>query len=138
MRHAKSQCRPSSLEICLCAKVNPGSRFFVFSQKIAAKDPEKYIPSTAANATSLSPNVAVLFSIQARDQLAFCFSDFQLSELFLRSTSSTVQNDATAFFYIDQILLYSFGSSTKRLGFSFSIGSVRSDGSIAIRGWFQG
>jgi len=29
-----------------------------FSQKIAAKEPEKKIPSTAANATTLSPNPA--------------------------------------------------------------------------------
>lgn len=40
----------SSLE-----KVSPGIRPLFFSQNIAAKDPEKKIPSTAAKATTLSP-----------------------------------------------------------------------------------
>ena len=40
----------SSLE-----KVSPGIRPLFFSQKMAAKDPEKKIPSTAAKATTRSP-----------------------------------------------------------------------------------
>lgn len=40
----------SSLE-----NVSPGMRPLFFSQNIAAKDPEKKIPSTAAKATTLSP-----------------------------------------------------------------------------------
>lgn len=40
----------SSLE-----KVSPGIRPLFFNQNIAAKDPEKKIPSTAAKATTLSP-----------------------------------------------------------------------------------
>lgn len=40
----------SSLE-----KVSPGIKPLFFSQKIDAKEPEKKIPSTAANATTRSP-----------------------------------------------------------------------------------
>lgn len=36
-------------------KVSPGMRPLFFSQKIAANDPEKKTPSTAAKATTLSP-----------------------------------------------------------------------------------
>lgn len=35
--------------------VSPGIRPLFFNQKMAANDPEKKIPSTAANATNLSP-----------------------------------------------------------------------------------
>jgi len=54
MMHAKSQWSPSSLEINSLEKVRPGisPRFFI--QKIAANEPEKKIPSTAAKATILS------------------------------------------------------------------------------------
>ena len=39
-------------------KVKPGIKPRFFNQKIEAKEPEKKIPSTAANATNLSPNTA--------------------------------------------------------------------------------
>jgi hypothetical protein len=39
--------------------VRPGIKPRFFNQKIEAKDPEKKIPSTAANATKRSPNTAV-------------------------------------------------------------------------------
>jgi len=53
-RQAKSVCIPSSLEINSLEKVSPGMRPLFFIQKIAQNDPEKKIPSTAANATNLS------------------------------------------------------------------------------------
>ena len=48
--HAKSQCIPSSRLINSLLKQSPGIRPRFFSQKIAQKDPEKNMPSTAANA----------------------------------------------------------------------------------------
>ncbi len=45
----------SSLLISSLEKVSPGISPLFFSQKIEAKDPEKKIPSTAAKATTLSP-----------------------------------------------------------------------------------
>lgn len=45
----------SSLLISSLEKVRPGIRPLFFSQKMAAKEPEKKIPSTAANATTRSP-----------------------------------------------------------------------------------
>jgi len=54
IRQAKSVCKPSSLEISSLLKVRPGIRPRFFSQKIAAKLPEKKMPSTLAKATTLS------------------------------------------------------------------------------------
>ena len=48
--------RPSSLEISSFEKVRPGMSPRFFSQKMAQKEPEKKMPSTAAKATSLSAN----------------------------------------------------------------------------------
>jgi len=45
----------SSLLISSLEKVRPGMSPLFFSQKMAAKDPEKKMPSTAANATTRSP-----------------------------------------------------------------------------------
>jgi hypothetical protein len=56
MRHAKSQCNPSSLDINSLEKVRPGIRFLFLSQNIEQKLPEKNIPSTALKATILSAN----------------------------------------------------------------------------------
>lgn len=42
-----------------------------FSQKMDANDPEKKMPSTAANATMRSPNVALRLPIQFSAQSAF-------------------------------------------------------------------
>ena len=50
--HAKSQCRPSSLEINSFEKVKPGISPRFLSQKSAQKEPEKKMPSTHAKATS--------------------------------------------------------------------------------------
>lgn len=50
LSHFTSSLLMSSLE-----KVRPGIRPLFFSQKIAAKEPEKKIPSTAAKATTRSP-----------------------------------------------------------------------------------
>src|SRR4051812_20889471 len=55
----------SSLE-----KVSPGMRPRFLSQKMAANDPEKKIPSTVANATRRSAK-DLLDEIQRRAQLAF-------------------------------------------------------------------
>ena len=70
-RQAKSVCKPSSLEINSLLKVNPGMSPRFFNQKIAAKLPEKKIPSTEANAMILSANVAFLALIHLRAQSAF-------------------------------------------------------------------
>lgn len=70
-RHAKSRCSPSSREINSLLCVKPGIKPRFLSQKIAAKLPEKKIPSTAANAISRSANVAVLLAIQRNAQSAF-------------------------------------------------------------------
>lgn len=53
-RHAKSVCRPSSLEMSSLEKVRPGIKPRFFSQNIEQKLPEKWMPSTQAKATSLS------------------------------------------------------------------------------------
>lgn len=45
----------SSLLMSSLEKVSPGIKPLFFSQNIAAKDPEKKTPSTAAKATTLSP-----------------------------------------------------------------------------------
>lgn len=48
-------CITSSLLMSSLEKVSPGIKPLFFSQNMAAKDPEKKIPSTAAKATTLSP-----------------------------------------------------------------------------------
>ena len=55
MRQAKSVCIPSSREMSSLENVRPGMRPRFFSQKIAANEPEKKMPSTAANAITRSP-----------------------------------------------------------------------------------
>jgi hypothetical protein len=50
-KQAKSQCKPSSLEINSFEKESPGINPRFFNQKIEQKEPEKKIPSTAAKAT---------------------------------------------------------------------------------------
>lgn len=49
----------SSLDINSLLKVRPGIKPLFFNQKMAAKLPLKNIPSTAANATTRSGNVAL-------------------------------------------------------------------------------
>ena len=49
-------CNPSSLEISSFEKVSPGIKPLFFSQNIEQKLPEKKIPSTTANATTLLAN----------------------------------------------------------------------------------
>lgn len=56
MMQAKSQWSPSSREMSSLENVNPGINPRFLSQKMAAKEPEKKMPSTAAKATILSPN----------------------------------------------------------------------------------
>ena len=72
MRQAKSVCRPSSLEINSFEKVNPGIKPRFLSQKIAANDPEKKMPSTDAKAITLSAYDALL--IQFKAHFAFFFT----------------------------------------------------------------
>lgn len=64
-------CNPSSLEINSLENVKPGINPRFFNQKIAAKEPEKKIPSTAAKATSRSPKVEFSSEIQRRAHSAF-------------------------------------------------------------------
>lgn len=54
IKHAKSVCIPSSLLINSLEKVRPGISPRFLTQKIAQKDPEKNMPSIAANAINLS------------------------------------------------------------------------------------
>ena len=51
--------------------VSPGMMPLFFNQKIAANEPEKNIPSTAAKATTRSAYVAFLSAIHLRAQSAF-------------------------------------------------------------------
>jgi len=69
----------SSLDISSLLKVRPGISPLFFNQKIEAKLPEKKIPSTAAKATTLSPNVAVSCAIHLRAQSAFFFTHGNVS-----------------------------------------------------------
>merc|ERR1719203_1643256 len=71
IKQANLVCNPSSLEINSFEKVNPGINPLFFNQKIAAKDPEKNMPSTAANARTRSGNVEFLSLIQLKAQSAF-------------------------------------------------------------------
>ena len=49
-------CVPSSRLINSFENVNPGIKPRFFNQKMAAKEPEKKMPSTQAKATSLTRN----------------------------------------------------------------------------------
>ena len=59
-KHAKSQWSPSSWLISSLLKHRPGIKPRFFSQKIAQKEPEKKMPSTAANAIMRSAKLAEL------------------------------------------------------------------------------
>ena len=61
-RHAKSQCSPLSWLISSLLKLSPGIRPRFLRQKMAQKDPEKKLPSTAANAIVRSAKLAVIVS----------------------------------------------------------------------------
>ena len=58
----KSQCIPSSRLISSLLKHSPGIKPRFFSQKMAQKEPEKNIPSTAANAIMRSAKLATVES----------------------------------------------------------------------------
>ena len=70
-RQAKSVCMPSSREMSSFEKVRPGMRPRFLSQKMAAKEPLKKIPSTAAKATRREAKVEFLSEIQRSAQSAF-------------------------------------------------------------------
>src|SRR5690606_17393531 len=72
-KHANSQCIPSSRLISSLLNAIPGISPRFFNQNIAANDPEKKIPSTAANATSLSAKLSLL-SIHFNAHSAFFFT----------------------------------------------------------------
>ena len=57
-KQAKSVCMSSSRLMSSFEKVSPGMRPRSLSQKIDANEPEKKMPSTTANATRRSANVA--------------------------------------------------------------------------------
>ena len=75
--HAKSQCKPSSLEINSLEKVKPGIRPLFFNQKIEQKEPEKKIPSTAAKAIIRWAKFPL--SIHFSAQSAFFFTGSKVS-----------------------------------------------------------
>lgn len=70
IKQAKSVCRPSSREINSLENVSPGIKLRFFIQKIEQNEPEKKIPSIAANATSLSANESLAL-IHLRAHSAF-------------------------------------------------------------------
>jgi hypothetical protein len=70
-RQAKSVCRPSSREMSSLENVNPGIRPRFLSQKMDANEPEKKIPSTAANAIKRSAKVERSSEIHLSAQSAF-------------------------------------------------------------------
>ena len=69
----------SSLEISSLLKVRPGITPRFFNQKMDANEPEKKIPSTAANATTRSPYVESSSSIHLMAQSAFLFTHGMVS-----------------------------------------------------------
>ena len=64
---------PSSRQINSLENVNPGIKPRFFNQKIAANEPLKNIPSTAANATNLSAYKASSLWIHLIAQSAFSY-----------------------------------------------------------------
>ena len=74
---AKSQCKPSSLEINSFEKVSPGISPLFFNQKIEQNEPEKKIPSTAAKAIILWAKLP--FSIHFKAQSAFFLTGSNVS-----------------------------------------------------------
>src|ERR1700746_1818057 len=68
-KQAKSQCKPSSREINSLLKLRPGINPRFFNQKIEQKEPEKKMPSTAANAIRRSAKEPLL--IQRKAHSAF-------------------------------------------------------------------
>jgi hypothetical protein len=100
-RQAKSQCRPSSLLISSLEKVNPGIRPLFLSQKMAANEPEKKIPSTAANAMMRSPKLAVFESIHFSAQSAFLLTHGIVSMALKRYSLS-----ALSLMYVSMSRLY--------------------------------
>ncbi|KAH9511215.1 hypothetical protein DERF_009686 [Dermatophagoides farinae] len=91
-RHAKSQCNPSSREINSFENVRPGIRPRFLSQKIAANEPEKKIPSTAANAIKRSANVTESSWVQRIAHLAF-FSTQGKLRMALNRKSCSLRSD---------------------------------------------
>ncbi len=70
----KSQLRPSSWLIISLLKHKPGIRPRFFSQKIAQKEPEKKMPSTAANPIMCSAKLADVVSHHLRAHCAFLWT----------------------------------------------------------------
>ena len=77
-RHAKSQWRPSSLDMSSLEKHSPGMSPLFFSQKMDANDPLKNIPSQHANASSLSWNGMFLL-VYLRHQFALSLIGLKFS-----------------------------------------------------------
>jgi len=75
IRQANSVCSPSSRAINSFEKHSPGIMPFCFTQKIAAKEVEKNIPSTAAKAIILEENGSSLLSIHFKHHSAFALTD---------------------------------------------------------------
>lgn len=98
-RQANLVWRPSSLDINSFEKQSPGITPFVLNQNIEAKDEEKNIPSTAANAISRVANVDVRSSIHlmvqsALDLIAGTFS-IALNKA-VRSSQSCIRDDSNS------------------------------------------
>lgn len=87
-RQAKSVCIPSSLLISSLENVSPGIRPRFFSQNIAAKQPEKNMPSTAAKATKRSAKVERMSEIHRRAHSALCLTHGMLSMALKRCARS--------------------------------------------------
>jgi hypothetical protein len=68
-RHVKSQCSPSSRLISSLLKQSPGIRPRFFNQKMAQKELEKNMPSTAANVIM---RLAKLAAVESHHLSAHC------------------------------------------------------------------
>jgi hypothetical protein len=88
----------SSLE-----NVNPGRTPLLFNQKMAANEPEKKMPSTAANATTRSPNeawsLALHFIAHSAFRLIAGNVSMALNSLLCSSRSSTYDSIKREYLY---------------------------------------
>ncbi len=72
-RHVKSQWSPLSLLISSLLKHKPGIKLRFFSLKMAQKEPDRKMPSMAANAIMHSAKLAEVVSHHLRAHCAFCW-----------------------------------------------------------------
>lgn len=93
--HCKTTDKCTNLEISSLECVRPGINPRFLSQKIAANDPEKNMPSTAANAITRSAKLASSSAIHRRAQSAFFLiqgnSKIAFKRRFLKTNFNKIQ-----------------------------------------------